>query len=42
MHKLVSAVNEAYRGAAHMLGLILGVFGLLTWQLLPYFQTIAH
>ena len=26
----------------YALVMILGVFGLLTWQLLPYFQTIAH
>ena len=26
----------------YALVMILGVFGLLTWQLLPYFQSIAH
>jgi NADH-quinone oxidoreductase subunit L len=26
----------------YALVMILGVFGLMTWQLWPYFQTIAH
>jgi len=46
--RLVGAVASVVRlvQTGHLywyaLVMILGVFGLLTWQLLPYFQSIAH